>query len=83
MEQKGFELSQEQIDFYYENGYLHLKKVFTEEQCLDLIEEAVSVFGLKKGEDFWYRLSLGDRKDEKKYFKKCETILRTRTKIFT
>ena len=40
MEQKGFELSQEQIDFYYENGYLHLKKVFTEEQCLYLINEA-------------------------------------------
>lgn len=36
---------------------------------LDLIEEAVGVFGLKKGEDFWYRLSLGDRADDKKYFK--------------
>ena len=40
MEQKGFELSQDQIDFYYENGYLHLKKVFTEEQCVSLIDEA-------------------------------------------
>jgi ectoine hydroxylase len=40
MEQKGIELSQEQIDFYYENGYLHLKKVFTEEQCQLLISEA-------------------------------------------
>lgn len=36
---------------------------------LDLIEEVASVFGLKKGEDFWYRLSLGDRKDDKKYYK--------------
>jgi threonyl-tRNA synthetase len=36
---------------------------------LDLIEEAVGVFGLKKGEDFWYRLSLGDRSDDKKYYK--------------
>lgn len=36
---------------------------------LDLIEEVAGVFGLKKGEDFWYRLSLGDRKDDKKYFK--------------
>ena len=40
MEQKGIELSQEQIDFYYENGYSHLKKVFTEEQCQLLISEA-------------------------------------------
>jgi threonyl-tRNA synthetase len=38
-------------------------------QALNLIEEVASVFGLKKGEDFWYRLSLGDRKDEKKYYK--------------
>ncbi len=38
-------------------------------QVLDLIEEMAAVFGLKKGEDFWYRLSLGDRKDDKKYFK--------------
>lgn len=36
---------------------------------LSLIEEVASVFGLKKGDDFWYRLSLGDRKDDKKYFK--------------
>src|SRR3989344_4070731 len=38
-------------------------------QSLRLIEEVADVFGLKKGEDFWYRLSLGDRKDEKKYYK--------------
>ncbi|HEY0220899.1 MAG TPA: threonine--tRNA ligase [Candidatus Paceibacterota bacterium] len=36
---------------------------------LNLIEEVAGVFGLKKGEDFWYRLSLGDRADDKKYFK--------------
>jgi len=38
-------------------------------KVLDLIEEVAGVFGLKKGEDFWYRLSLGDRKDDKKYYK--------------
>jgi threonyl-tRNA synthetase len=36
---------------------------------LNLIEEVAGTFGLKKGEDFWYRLSLGDRKDDKKYYK--------------
>ena len=43
-----------------------LKKV------LSLIEEVASVFDLQKGEDFWYRLSLGDRKDDKKYYKDDE-----------
>lgn len=37
--------------------------------ALSLIEDVAKVFGLKKGEDFWYRLSLGDRKDDKKYYK--------------
>lgn len=37
--------------------------------ALDLITYVTGVFGLKKGEDFWYRLSLGDRKDDKKYYK--------------
>lgn len=37
--------------------------------ALDLIEYASSLFGFKMGENYWYRLSLGDRKDEKKYFK--------------
>lgn len=36
---------------------------------LDLIEFIADVFGLKIGENYWYRLSLGDRLDEKKYFK--------------
>lgn len=37
--------------------------------ALDLIGFVAQTFGLKKGEDFWYRLSLGDRKEDKKYFK--------------
>lgn len=38
--------------------------------ALDLIRYVAEVFGLKKGEDFWYRLSLGNKKDDnKKYFK--------------
>ena len=37
--------------------------------ALDLISFAQDKFGLKKGKDYWYRLSLGDRKDEKKYYK--------------
>lgn len=51
--------------------------------ALDLIEHMASVFGLVKGEDFWYRLSLGDRKDDKKYYKddaawdRSEEILRS------
>lgn len=36
---------------------------------LDLIEDAAKAFQLEKGKDYHYRLSLGDRKDEKKYFK--------------
>lgn len=36
---------------------------------LDLIEYSSSVLGLKKGVNFRYRLSLGDRKDDKKYYK--------------
>ena len=36
---------------------------------LDLIEYTASVLGLKKGEDYHYRLSLGDRKNAKKYYK--------------
>lgn len=38
-------------------------------KALDLIEHVASVFGLKFGEDYWYRLSLGDRKDDKKFYK--------------
>lgn len=39
------------------------------EKALDLIEYAAEVLGLKMGENYWYRLSLGNREDEKKYFK--------------
>lgn len=38
-------------------------------QVLDLIEYVTGILGLEKGKDFRYRLSLGDRKDEKKYYK--------------
>lgn len=37
-------------------------------QVLDLIEFIASALGLEKGQDFRYRLSLGDREDEKKYY---------------
>ena len=36
---------------------------------LDLIEFVAKTFGLLLGENYYYRLSLGDRKDTKKYFK--------------
>ncbi len=38
-------------------------------KVLDLIEKMAKVLGLVPQEDYWYRLSLGDRKDTKKYFK--------------
>ena len=37
--------------------------------ALDLIEYMAGTFGLVHGEDYWYRLSLGDRKDTEKYYK--------------
>lgn len=49
---------------------------------LDLIDHINSAFGLVKGKDYRYRLSLGDRKDNKKYYKddaawdNAESILR-------
>ena len=49
---------------------------------LDLIEYIAKVFKLGPGKDYSYRLSLGDRNDEKKYFKEdaswdhAEEILR-------
>lgn len=36
---------------------------------LDLIEYISDIFGLKAGENYHYRLSLGDRANEEKYFK--------------
>lgn len=38
-------------------------------QVLDLIEYIANIFHLKPGTDYHYRLSLGNRTDEKKYFK--------------
>lgn len=38
-------------------------------KALDLIEYVANTFGLKHGENYSYRLSLGDRSDDKKYFK--------------
>lgn len=38
-------------------------------KALDLIEYIANIFGLTFGTDYWYRLSLGDRKDEKKFYK--------------
>jgi threonyl-tRNA synthetase len=40
--------------------------------ALDLIEHIASVFGLARDNDYWYRLSLGDRADDKKYYKNDE-----------
>ncbi len=37
--------------------------------ALDLIEFIAHTFGLKMGENYWYRLSLGDRANPDKYFK--------------
>ncbi|MFS8159001.1 MAG: threonine--tRNA ligase [Candidatus Roizmanbacteria bacterium] len=38
-------------------------------EVLDLIEYCAETFGFIKNKEYWYRLSLGDRTDEKKYFK--------------
>ncbi len=40
---------------------------------LDLIEHMAKIFGLKPSVDYRYRLSLGDRKDTKKYYKDDKT----------
>ena len=51
-------------------------------KALDLIEYANGVLGLRMGEDYRYRLSLGDRKNTEKYYKddngweKAEKLLR-------
>lgn len=38
-------------------------------RALDLIEHVAGIFGLELGKDYWYRLSLGDRANEEKYYK--------------
>ncbi len=43
------------------NGVIH--------EVLELIEYVSTIFGLELGTDYHYRLSLGDRVDDKKYFK--------------
>lgn len=51
-------------------------------KALDLIEYVAGVFGLKLGDDYHYRLSLGDRANTEKYYKndaaweKSEDLLR-------
>ena len=47
------------------------KKQAAEEvsKVLDLIEYFSGIFGLRKTEDYWYRLSLGNRADSKKFYK--------------
>ena len=51
-------------------------------EALDLIEYMSNIFGLTLGENYWYRLSLGDRGDTEKYFDdanawdEAESILR-------
>ncbi len=39
------------------------------DEVLKLIEFVTNTLGLKNGEDYRFRLSLGDRKDDKKYYK--------------
>ena len=52
------------------------------EKALDLVEYIAGVFGLKHGENYRYRLSLGDRANTEKYYKndpaweKSEILLR-------
>jgi threonyl-tRNA synthetase len=43
------------------------KQVISE--VLDLIQDVNSIFGMTKGQDYRYRLSLGDRSDSKKFYK--------------
>ncbi len=38
-------------------------------EVLELIDHINGIFGMEKGKDYRYRLSLGDRKDDKKYYK--------------
>lgn len=57
------------------------------DDVLDLIEFLSQIFGLEQGKDYSYRLSLGDRADEKKYFKadsswdEAEGVLRKALKL--
>lgn len=76
MRVRTFMLSDAHIITQQENAKDEIKKV------LDLIDYVNRCLGLKPGKDYRYRLSLGDRNEEKKYYKdnsawdKAETILR-------
>lgn len=39
-QQNGYILTPDQIDFFHENGYLHLKNIISDELCQKLIQEA-------------------------------------------
>ena len=62
------------------------------EQALDLIEYVAQIFGLKMGENYWYRLSLGDRSNTEKYYndpsawddaeQKLREVLQKRNAVF-
>jgi threonyl-tRNA synthetase len=60
---RSFCLSDAHIVTQKENAHKEIEKV------LDLIEYITQVLGLVKDKDYHYRLSLGDRLDNKKYFK--------------
>ncbi len=73
---RSFCLSDAHIITQKENAGEEISKV------MDLIDHVTKVLGLVKDKDYSYRLSLGDRSDEKKYFKddkawdEAEEILR-------
>ena len=66
MRVRMFTLSDAHIICTKDQAKEEIKKV------LDLIQYVNKVFGLKSAEDYRFRLSLGDRKDDKKYYKDDE-----------
>jgi len=63
MRVRSFCLADSHIICQKENAESEINKV------LDLIEYMANIFGLKPNANYRYRLSLGDRKDSKKYYK--------------
>lgn len=63
MRVRMFTLSDAHIICTPDQGKEEIKKV------LDLIDYVNKTFGLVKGKDYGYRLSLGDRNEDKKYYK--------------
>jgi len=49
--------------------------------ALDLIDFIAAKFKLKQGKDYWYRLSLGDCTDDKKYYKDDQSWDEAETKL--